>query len=157
MLCINFDKIKNNEFYEQNIENIKEVIVLISLNLELKKEEDLSTIKIIYDELKTFFNKLTNQLFNFRTLFRKKGKKVSFNIIQNNENIKNEVEIDNDSINNNLNIGIKTYINLKDIFSENPHHFKNIIYTLSIIFKLKVKGKYINYIILLILECNEIN
>ena len=125
----------------------------MSLNLELKEEEDLSTIKIIYDEFKTIVNKLPNQLFNFQTLFRKRGKKVSFDIIQNNENMKNEVGINNDSTNNNLNIGIKTGINLKDIFSENPDHFKNLINILSAIFKFKVKGMYVNYIILLILEC----
>ena len=135
------------------IEYIKEALVLMSLNLELKEEEDLSTIKIIYDEFKTTVNKLPNQLFNFQTLFRKRGKKVSFDIIQNNENIKNKVENNNDSSNNNLNIGIKTDINLKDIFSENPDHLNNLINTLSAIFKFKVKGMYVNYIILLILEC----
>ena len=119
---INFDKTKNNEFYEQIIEYIKEALVLISLNLELKEEEDLSTIKIIY-KFKIFVNKLSNQLFNFRTLFRKRWKKVSFDIIQNNENIKNEFETNNDSANNNLNIGIKTCINLKDIFSEKSRSF----------------------------------
>ena len=110
MFCINFDKTKINEFYEQNIEYIKEVLALMSVNLELKEEEDLSTIKIIYDEFKTFVNKLLNKLFNFRSLFRKRGEKVSFDIIQNNQNIKNEFKTNNDSATNNLNIGIKTCI-----------------------------------------------
>ena len=152
---INFDKTKNNEFYEDNVEYINEAFLIISLNLELKKEEDLSIIKIIYDKFKIFVHELPNDLFNIRTLFRKRGKKVSFDIIQNNENIKKD-ETSNSSTNNYLNIGIKTDINLKDIFSENPDHLKNLINSLFAIFKFKIKGMYTNYIILLILECIKI-
>ena len=150
---ISFDKTKNNEFYDQNIDYIKKAFLIISLNLELKKEEDFSTIKMIFDELKAFVNKLPNDLFNFTTLFRKKGKKINFDIIQNNDNIELDETKDIGPFNSSLNIGIKTGINVKEIFSENPDHFKNLINALSAIFKFNLKGMHANCIILFVLEC----
>ena len=150
--CISFDKTKNNEFYDLDAEYIKEAFVVLSLNLELKEEEDYQTIKLIYDEFKTSVNNYPNEFFHHKTLFRKRGKKISFDIIVNTDNIKID-ENNNCSFNNYLNIGIKTGINLKEIFSENPDRYQNLINALSAICKFKVKGMYLNYIILFILEC----
>lgn len=151
----NFDKTKKNEFYEQNVEYIKEGSLILSFNFELKEEEDYQTIKLIFDNLKKIVNNIPNDIFNNKTLFRKKGKKISFDIIQNNENLKND-ENNNGSSNNNLNIGIKTGINIKDIFSENSDHFKNLVNALSALFKFKAKGTSLNIIILFISECLKI-
>ena len=147
-----FDKTKNNEFFDPNVEYIKEAEILISLNIELKEEEDLSTIKMIFDFFKEMVNNLPTNIYISQTLFRKNGKKISFDIIQKkNENEKKE-ENNNVSSNNYLNIGIKTGIELKQIFSENADHFKNLEDALSAIVNFKIKGTHLYYIFFYILE-----
>ena len=139
---------KNNEIYDQNVEYFKNALYLMSLNLELKEEEDLSIIKIIFDYFKT----LTKEVFPnnaFETLFRKNGKKVSFDIFQK----LCDFQIDEGSPSESkYNIGIQTNIGIKQIFSENADHFKNLIDILSLIIKFKIKGNALNIMTFVLLE-----
>ena len=100
---------------------------------------------MIYDYIKAMANNFPTNFSIYQTLFRKNGKKISFDIIVKNENEKKE-ENNNGSSNNYLNIGIKTCINLKQIFSENADHFTNLEEVLSAIINLKIKGMHIYYI-----------
>ena len=147
---INFDKSKITQFYDPRVEYIKKAEFVFSLNLELKEEGDFSTIKVIFDFFKSFINQIIPIPKFLETLFRKKGKQISFDIFKKKEN--NEIINDDSTGNNYINIGVKTGIDLNKIFSDNQDHFKNLIDAISAIIKFKIKGMPANYISLYILE-----
>ena len=76
-----FDKNNFYEFFDPNIEYLKNSTFFFSYNIELKNENDLETIKYWYGILKNIIKTNSNiTLKDPEILFRKKGKKVSFDI-----------------------------------------------------------------------------
>jgi hypothetical protein len=144
---------KNNEFYNQNVDYINKSKFVFSLNLELK-EEDLSIVKQLFYIMKSFTCEYFPKL-PIETLFRLNGKKISLDgFIRKDE--KNNFQNNNgNSSNNYLNIGIKTGIDLKQIFSENVDHFKNFIDFLSAIIRFKAGGAYLNGFVFGLLESEK--
>ena len=76
-----FDKNDFYEFFDPDIEYLKNSTFFFSYNIELKNENDLETIKYWYGILKNQLKSNTNiTLKNPEILFRRKGKKVSFDV-----------------------------------------------------------------------------
>lgn len=76
-----FDKNDFYELFDPDIEYLKNSTFFFSYNIELKNENDLETIKYWYGILKNQLKSNTNiTLKNPEILFRRKGKKVSFDV-----------------------------------------------------------------------------
>ena len=150
---ISLENDRFKEFYDPQVEYLKKAEFILSLNLQLKESNDYKTIKYIFDGFKNYINTEFKNLNMFQTLFRKKEKKISFDIFIKSQN---NINYDNNNVDTEFSASIKTGINLNKIFEENANHFKNLTDAISSIINLNVKGMLANYISLYTLELIKI-
>jgi len=77
-----FDKNKFYEFFNKDIDYLKNSTIFLSIEFELKDEKNLQLIKFVYESLKTYF-KTNSSLKNLEILFRKNGKKIIYDVFSN--------------------------------------------------------------------------
>ena len=131
-----FDKNKFYEFFNKDVEYLKNSSFFFSISLELKDEKNLELIKFIFDLLKA---QLTNNpnitLKNPQILFRINGKKVIYDIFSNSP----QDNLDKIAIFKPFHLIFKSKFN----FNKNAEYSKddlNILFDLcSIFFSLKLK------------------
>ena len=79
-----FDKTKFSEFFDPEAEHTKKALVLLTLNLEVKEEKDVETIKTSFQGLVQMLQQspvLKGKEAKYEFHFRNNGKKVAFDVI----------------------------------------------------------------------------
>ena len=77
-----FDKNKFYEFFNKDIDYLKNSTIFLSIDFELKDEKNIQIVKFVYESLKTYF-KANSSLKNLEILFRKNGKKIIYDVFSN--------------------------------------------------------------------------
>ena len=77
-----FDKNKFYEFFNKDIDYLKNSTIFFSIDFELKDEKNLQLVKFVYESIKTYF-KTNSSLKNLEILFRKNGKKIIYDVFSN--------------------------------------------------------------------------
>ena len=78
------DKTSYAQFFDVEAEHTKKALVLCTLNLEAKKDEDVEVLKQSFETLKNLFNQLQpiiEKPGKYELHFRNNGKKVAFDLI----------------------------------------------------------------------------
>jgi len=79
-----FDKTKFSEFFDPEAEHTKKALVLFTLNLEVKDEKDVESIKTSFEGLKPMLYQIPGikgKEAKYEFHFRNNGKKIAFDVI----------------------------------------------------------------------------
>lgn len=143
-----FDKTKCAEFMDVEVEHIKNALYCASLNLNVKKEEDVAKLQMAYQQFKQMFESIPIFQGKFELFFRNKEKRVSFDVVaKEGKLVKSLIDLGIDpSEFHRFNFALKSGIDLGELFDPNADQTKNFAKICSVIFSIKSETDNVRYL-----------